>query len=590
MQLYWLFFIFLTKKVFCGNKADNFIEELFIKTLPTGQLYSHFQFTTIWNTTFASENSKHYRLFPRPLGEVIEKFNVKELHLSLSQNRWQHELWGYPVSDASVGAELLVWFSSNVEDIEKQWLGLINVLSGMFCTSLNFMDSKVSINPQFNFRPKGVVTKMYEENFSSNVRYASLPNENFCTENLTPWKKLLPCGFKAGLSTMLSAIKLFDASYHSISVHFRHICMDEACSSIGLELSQTLGVVFDPIINLGTENPSWSFKRYFGRMVSSTCPLASSSLVYMDLAHIKDDVYITPHPTYFSNKDSDGTDYAVYHLTEVLGRQNVFNLEVKYSKGLENIPLGSTVVAHQFQTGTGHPFGGVVCLIYNKHPKQNIFTTYLGVFPHFVRVYLHTLKIESFQGSTVNVGEKGTTISPLKLHYQPGKDAGRPFHLELVLNIPANSVVRISFRYEDHLQKWIDYPPDANHGFYVAPAVITATLPSSQNLTTLHQHHSFLSNIFQQLDQPFFIRIYTEALLISLPTPDFSMPYNVICLVCTVIAVAFGSLHNITTKSFVPFNPKKHKSILLKVKDKVIDRVVNISNKLKKFRNKEKEN
>ena len=35
----------------------------------------------------------------------------------------------------------------------------------------------------------------------------------------------------------------------------------------------------------------------------------------------------------------------------------------------------------------------------------------------------------------------------------------------------------------------------------------------------------------------------------NLPTPDFSMPYNVICLTCTVVALAFGPLHNITTKS-----------------------------------------
>jgi hypothetical protein len=44
------------------------------------------------------------------------------------------------------------------------------------------------------------------------------------------------------------------------------------------------------------------------------------------------------------------------------------------------------------------------------------------------------------------------------------------------------------------------------------------------------------------------VTIYTEILLLSLPTPDFSMPYNVICLACTVAALAFGPLHNITTK------------------------------------------
>ena len=31
-------------------------------------------------------------------------------------------------------------------------------------------------------------------------------------------------------------------------------------------------------------------------------------------------------------------------------------------------------------------------------------------------------------------------------------------------------------------------------------------------------------------------------------TPDVSMPYNVICLACTVVALAFGPLYNLTTK------------------------------------------
>ena len=41
----------------------------------------------------------------------------------------------------------------------------------------------------------------------------------------------------------------------------------------------------------------------------------------------------------------------------------------------------------------------------------------------------------------------------------------------------------------------------------------------------------------------------------NLPTPDFSMPYNVICLTCTVVALAFGPLHNITTKSLTIVEP-----------------------------------
>lgn len=48
----------------------------------------------------------------------------------------------------------------------------------------------------------------------------------------------------------------------------------------------------------------------------------------------------------------------------------------------------------------------------------------------------------------------------------------------------------------------------------------------------------------------YFTRVYTEPLLVNLPTPDFSMPYNVICLTCTVVAVGYGSLYNLLTRSF----------------------------------------
>ncbi|MPC20849.1 GPI transamidase component PIG-T [Portunus trituberculatus] len=64
-----------------------------------------------------------------------------------------------------------------------------------------------------------------------------------------------------------------------------------------------------------------------------------------------------------------------------------------------------------------------------------------------------------------------------------------------------------------------------------------------------------------------FVRIHTETLLVSLPTPDFSMPYNVICLACTVVALAFGPIHNITTKKLVL---KK-----LEVKESLLTRLIN---------------
>ena len=98
-----------------------------------------------------------------------------------------------------------------VSSIDSAWTELINVLSGMFCASLNFMDLKTTIIPKFSFRPHGVTTADYDRWFSNNVRYASLPRENVCTENLTPWKKLLPCGVKVVL-VLLPSLLSFNPS------------------------------------------------------------------------------------------------------------------------------------------------------------------------------------------------------------------------------------------------------------------------------------------------------------------------------------------------------------------------------------------
>ena len=80
--------------------------------------------------------------------------------------------------------------------------------------------------------------------------------------------------------------------------------------------------------------------------------------------------------------------------------------------------------------------------------------------------------------------------------------------------------------------------------------------------------HLILFYSIKDESSKFFLRLHTESLVVYLPTPDFSMPYNVICLACTVVAIAFGSLHNLTTRRFVAQDPDKaKKSPIQKIKD-----------------------
>ncbi|MEQ2202685.1 hypothetical protein XENOCAPTIV_012295, partial [Xenoophorus captivus] len=88
--------------------------------------------------------------------------------------------------------------------------------------------------------------------------------------------------------------------------------------------------------------------------------------------------------------------------------------------------------------------------------------------------------------------------------------------------------------------------------FKCRSSVISALVPSTVAMNTnITEEQPLFSTFFPcKEESSYFVRVYTEPLLVNLPTPDFSMPYNVICLTCTVVAVGYGSLYNLLTRSF----------------------------------------
>ena len=68
----------------------------------------------------------------------------------------------------------------------------------------------------------------------------------------------------------------------------------------------------------------------------------------------------------------------------------------------------------------------------------------------------------------------------------PGRDRERPYTLELGVRVPAGRVATVSVQAERAFLKWHEYPPDANHGFYLPGAVVSALLPPHN--VTRHPH------------------------------------------------------------------------------------------------------
>lgn len=120
-----------------------------------------------------------------------------------------------------------------------KWVTLTQSLSGLFCASLNFIDSTRTTRPVTSFELMG------DHPASSNLHllHGTLPGEVVCTENLTPFLKLLPCKGKAGVSSLLDGHKLFDASWQSMSVDVSPVCPHPGECSVHVD--QSVDIVLD---------------------------------------------------------------------------------------------------------------------------------------------------------------------------------------------------------------------------------------------------------------------------------------------------------------------------------------------------------
>ncbi|KAL3280850.1 hypothetical protein HHI36_004079 [Cryptolaemus montrouzieri] len=535
----------------CISEEDVFTEELLIKPLNADNVYTHFHFTTKWNVP-DSGFSSHSRIFPRILGEIIERYNVQELHIGLTNGLWRYEKWGYPVVSASPGGEIWTWFKPDTKDVDKNWKELTNSLSGLLCASFNFIDSTNTISPEFSFRPQGIIDNSEKVN-SSYLKYSSLPREIVCTENLTPWKKLLPCNAKTGLGSLLNSGYIHNTRYHSLGLHLRRICTDKYCSHTGLELQQTISLVYDSK-TLGTRN--WSLIKFFGQGILNSCDLAESSTIYIDNKMNSSNPFrltLKPDEVITSIRGGTVSEFAKYNVGKT-----IFSVGVDYLTQKEvTINQLPVLYAHQYLSGYGKENGGLVLKITNNHWSE-LDVVVLQNIPWYLQLYLHTLKI--------TVGDK--MLKPIKLKFKPGKLRTRYHHLEILLRIPAKSVATVSLNFDYTFLKWQEYPPDANHGFYIGSAIISCYLPLARDFVGLPQDGSMIRDSFNASRSGYLVQIRTETLIVTLPTPDFSMPYNVICLACTVVALAFGPLHNITTKRFI-LKVKDDRTLLDKIKAKL---------------------
>lgn len=505
---------------------------------------------------------EHTHLISRPIAELYLHYDIVELHVSLANGQWRYDTWGYPVIDSAPGgAEVWAWFNNgtegrrNADSIDVQFKKLCATLSGLLCASLSFIDKTNTQEPRHSFRPQFNVPASERENYA--IRYSNLPHEVVCTENLTPWKKLLPCGKDMGFLSLFNSDYVHSTSYHAIGIHMRNLKNSRVGGGSTLQVKQTANFVFDQI-QIGGKD--WSLRKLFGTGFQGACPLAESTRLFVDITEAKKHFDFTPdfHDRIVSTRGGSETEMGVFNLTPEQTITHFAAVRKPDAKDVVPIIPPPPLTTMRYLLSVGQERGQIVTKLTNNHWSE-LQVVLLENIPWFVPIYLHTLKV------TTN---KGVVIKPTSIVYRPGKQRERPYELEVAIRLPTRSTVTVSIDFDYIFLKWQEYPPDANHGHYIGAATISANLPVARNYTSIPVDGLLFADSMNATRSGYFLQIHTEALLLTLPTPDFSMPYNVICLTCTVVALAFGPIHSITTKKIAIKDKKETGSLLTKLKRK----------------------
>ncbi|VEU20700.1 DEKNAAC101640 [Brettanomyces naardenensis] len=503
-----------------------------------------------------TQEAAHYDVFPKAIGSILQNTNARELHLRFGQGWYDADAWGKllrnGLENGGTGVELwAVIEAESKDDAFVKWSQLTNSLSGLFCASLNFIDSSTTTSPVTIFQPDGSFLQKIQLKNDLYLLRGALPREPVCTENLTPFLKMLPTKGKAGISSLLTGRKVFNSEWSSMAVDVLTVC--DSPNSCHYEIKQSLDLIKNiphvldknrmpiPKPIPGDEMRCDETKKHDAY---HCFPLPESNKLdfgLMDLFGrvIHGGALLADSPTRVcADIDTDSWELSVNSTAALtssglcydLNTNQDYDFRLSTNDSTKIKPLEAPpIYASRSLSGYSQDSGGFRIDLLNP-TNDDLNVVVFETFPWFVRLYLHTLTISVNDTTTYDVSDRVINSVVNEIIYNPAVDRKSPSHLELMTLIPANTKVKLSLDFDKAMLLYAEYPPDANHGFEIEPAVISIIDPITKEIN---------------------YQMRTTTALLTLPTPDFSMPYNVIIITSTVMSLAFGSFFNLLTKKTV---------------------------------------
>ncbi|EFJ52494.1 hypothetical protein VOLCADRAFT_102993 [Volvox carteri f. nagariensis] len=635
----WRIGLLLTFALGCASR-DVFSEELLAAWVSPKHLLVHLHFDQVTSA------SRLHTSFPHAIRHLVATIPLHDVELSLTAGRWRYKEWGWPlVPVKAVGAVLDATFHSGLEApiLDAHWAALVNALSGLSCASLSLLQAPGSVSGggvrvQELLRLITSGGNNWAEGpigITGQRLHAMLPHEPFCTENLTPWLRLLPCRDQGGLASLLRhRHTVFGAEYVSLSLKLERIAGADQGQQV-VRLVQTFTLVLrtaaspQPHLDAPPPDMNLDLESILGARVDHFCPAAIRSEVFLaePQGPASATTWAAPGGTASCQPEADearsGAAARVASVLPPLRRYDTLELlEIRgWALGLR-LPSphpqlsaqrreaagketqvdgdgwagrdlqvvtgpGADLLVERYVTGAGLLKGGMVLRMERSAElRARLADTRSSgcdssgggdggtcassvvcvnqVFPWYVRPWMHTLLV-LYDGQNPLPMQKVSLRSHLVAQQvRPAVQRSSPGVLDLCLRVPPTvAEVQLRIAFSKAFLTVFEYPPDAHRGFDV-PAALVSYMDPFYALDVQWRAHTegslgnggveadadggVASPLLRALSRDAVQQVFSGGLLVPLAAPDFSMPYNVICLSSTVLAVYFGAIVNLLTR------------------------------------------
>ena len=508
-----------------GVAGQGYTEHLALRPLPDGSVHAVFNLTVR-----ARVDAPSALLFPKRVSQVAAFCGLQHAELSIARGTWQAAAWGgvqaVPCAPATT---LKASFSAATEAAKAAaFRALARELTEMTAASLLFFDD--AAEPEF--ARAHTVRGVDGHDF-----LGFLPaEETLCTENLTPMKLLLPTRGKAGLSQLIEPQRFFKARYHALHLRYARTSWD----GVAVE---SLSFVAEAVFRRGAAEGFAFALRDGGRCALCDGGFSTASVVLPEAAAYQVAVRLAGR------------------VHRQLHRRDGGTVEVYFKEGVQEAgwPAGAldgAVVAapasttvHQYSKDKGDAEGTLTVRVQPRAGATSV-RVLLALPQSFVRPYVSSLRVvEGAQRwgahpvSVVPEAASGNTLAVSVLFRIRGDDDSDG---EEAASAAANNGTRVvtegeaeaaaeatpfAFRllFDKKLLRLSQYPPDANRMYLFPPVVVWDAVGAAGAAAA-----------YSPLPAA-----------VTLPTPDFSMPFNIITLSCTAMAMAFGTVFTHVTKDYM---------------------------------------